>query len=361
MTLCLSASTPIADVFDKYMRIRGSAEEWAESTHRDYKTLKNMMITVLGNIAIGDLDNAKACRIVDDILPNYPKNFKKRKNTRNLSLIEILESDMDYQVISLTTQAGYLRKSRTFCNWCIERGYLKEQPFPKKINGAKKEKRRDSTKPLSIEEMQKLLQTKIHQQGKYTHAYQYWLPLMGMFTGARIEELCQLHVDDFVVVQGATNGTPYQCIRIKESVEDDQKLKNEVSARTIPIHPELIELGLLEYVELQKKAGKVMLFDGLKRIKGKYSKSASQWFNERFKQKAGLEANTGKTFHSYRHTISQLMQKANIAEYTINLLLGHENQTMSTQVYGGEEVEIIAQAFEKVSFFEVMGGMKRIF
>jgi hypothetical protein len=31
---------------------------------------------------------------------------------------------------------------------------------------------------------------------KFTHPHQYWVPLIGLYSGARIEEICQLEVND---------------------------------------------------------------------------------------------------------------------------------------------------------------------
>jgi hypothetical protein len=68
----------------------------------------------------------------------------------------------------------------------------------------------------------------------------FWLPLLGLFHGNRLEEFAQLRRED--VRQEA--GVPY--IRISD--EDGRQLKNEQSRRDVPLHPELIRLGFLDYV-----------------------------------------------------------------------------------------------------------------
>jgi integrase len=84
----------------------------------------------------------------------------------------------------------------------------------------------------------------------------YWVPLLGLFTGARIGELCQLRTVDIV----ERDGIP--CIDINKKAPG-AKLKNKSAARLIPIHPELVRLGFLEYVECLRKVRTERLWPSL--------------------------------------------------------------------------------------------------
>lgn len=70
----------------------------------------------------------------------------------------------------------------------------------------------------------------------------YWIPLLGLYTGARIGELAQQRVQDITL----ENDIPV--IQITDA-DEGQRLKTSASRRCIPIHPELIRLGLLDCVE----------------------------------------------------------------------------------------------------------------
>ena len=69
----------------------------------------------------------------------------------------------------------------------------------------------------------------------------YWIPLLGLHTGCRLNELCQLHVSDVKPI-----GRLW-CLDINNE-SPDKSLKNEPSIRTIPIHQVLIDLGFVKYV-----------------------------------------------------------------------------------------------------------------
>jgi integrase len=89
-----------------------------------------------------------------------------------------------------------------------------------------------------------------------------WAALIGLFTGARVGEIAQLYLSDFI----EEDGIP--CIRIATD-SDGQSLKTEASRRLVPIHPALIELGLLERVKELRQQGEEGLFHDM-RIDGRW-------------------------------------------------------------------------------------------
>jgi integrase len=68
----------------------------------------------------------------------------------------------------------------------------------------------------------------------------FWLPLLGLFHGNRLEEFAQLRRENV----GVSDGVPY----LRTTDEDGRQLKNEQSRRDVPVHPELIRIGFLDYV-----------------------------------------------------------------------------------------------------------------
>ena len=147
----------------------------------------------------------------------------------------------------------------------------------------------------------------------YLHPYYYWIPLLLRYTGARLNELCQIQVEDIVIVDG------FYCIIIRE-ISTDQSVKTGVT-RLVPLHDELLRKGFIEFVN-SKKNGQV--FSELTPTNGYFSHNPSKWFSRR-REKLGIQAGEGFTAHSFRHNfVNELKQKL-VSKELVESIVGHEN------------------------------------
>ena len=240
-----------------------------------------------------------------------------------MALRQVIDSKKTYKVITAVTVNNRLRKLSAFMNWCKSNGYINDNPLAglRVMTGAAKDAR-SSFEPTDLAN---LLDPANLVQESRKHPWRYWLPLLGRTTGARLEELCQLHVDDFLQQQGIS------CIRIDDSREG-QNLKNSGSRRVLPVHPTLIELGLLRYVEEIKTAGAARIFPELEPTRGKLGHAPSKWFG-RYKTRLGI-TDAKKTFHSFRHTFIDELRDAGIQDSLIKRMVGHEDGSVTFGIYG---------------------------
>lgn len=167
----------------------------------------------------------------------------------------------------------------------------------------------------------------------------YWVPLLGLFTGARIGELCQLRVVDIQT----TEAGPF--MSISEDAED-ANVKTEASIRQVPIHPELVRLGFLEYVADMAKGGEAALWPLLRQRKDKPGGYFSDWFGK-FRRDFTTEV---PDFHSLRHTVRTAMTEAGISEAVQDRITGHEVKgSTGTRVYSHPTV-MLRQAVEAIRY-----------
>lgn len=166
----------------------------------------------------------------------------------------------------------------------------------------------------------------------------YWIPLIGLYTGARISELAQLRVND-VNTSGAI-----PMLSISDEGEG-QQVKTAASVRTIPVHTDLLRLGLLDYVAMVQESGATSLWPDLKFRDGKPGGYISAWFGT-FKRAIGLHEQY-PDFHCFRHTVRTVMSQAGIDHKVQDQVTGHTPQgSVGTRVYqhisDGEMVKAIA-------------------
>lgn len=161
---------------------------------------------------------------------------------------------------------------------------------------------------------------------KKNKEHHYWAPWIGLYTGARVSEVCQLALDDFI----EEDGLP--CFHFTDDGQG-QKLKNQSSRRVVPIHPKLVELGLLDFVKHQRAKGQTKLFPKLQDVLNGAGDAESKAFG-RYLDKLHIEAKTGKKgFHSFRKTITHKMQDHKIPAEFRAQFLGHDLEDEHFQSY----------------------------
>ncbi len=169
----------------------------------------------------------------------------------------------------------------------------------------------------------------------------YWIPILGLFTGARLGELCQLRVMDIRTVEGLP-------VLVVTEDGEGQKVKTSAGHRSIPIHSELIRLGFLEYVASVRPAGEASRWSSLKFRKDKPSGYFSAWFSG---YRKGLGLGPLPDFHCFRHTVRPLMRRAGISESTMDKITGHESGgSVGTVVYDHWTLGELRQAVECIKY-----------
>ncbi len=140
----------------------------------------------------------------------------------------------------------------------------------------------------------------------------HWLPLLAMYTGARLSELAQLTPSDLIEEPDG------HWLSITDKAEH-QKLKSVAAKRKIPVHQALIDAGFLTYAMAQAKAGHATMWPMLPMRKDKAGGYFSNWFG-RYLKSLGME---DLDFHSFRHTFRSKLVMANVPEAVIDQIMGH--------------------------------------
>jgi len=168
--------------------------------------------------------------------------------------------------------------------------------------------------------------SKEYSQDTHYAPNKFWVPLLGLYTGCRLEEICQLYVEDIKQVDGIN------VLDINQDKPDKSVKTNE--RRMVPLHPFLVDdLRFVDFVKsLPDQEGRV--FSELKRKKNRYGQNVSQWFR-RFRNRCGVKIRKGKKdYHSLRHTVINHLVQKNVAESYIARLVGHKLKSIDTGRYG---------------------------
>jgi integrase len=180
----------------------------------------------------------------------------------------------------------------------VKNGRLEKNPFFKMEKLEVPESEEES--PYTIEELKVIFDSPVFTQGfrpkRFNGEASFWLPLLGLYTAGRVNELGQLYVEDIKV----EDDIHYIIIKpdsaTKRTVKDNKK-------RRVPLHPDLIKMGFLDYFAKIKAEGYIQLFPELKvtRDDGKLADKWGAWWSS-FVRKELHIARIPQPFHAFRHT-----------------------------------------------------------
>lgn len=156
---------------------------------------------------------------------------------------------------------------------------------------------------------------------EFFHRAEYYCTILAAYEGARREEYCGLAVDDVIQDNG---DIPY----IHIAPNAFRRIKNLQSVRNLALHPEIIRLGFLDYVETIRALGYQRLFPDL------YSPSTRSLLGDRlYKQMLSSLRAVGFTPHQVRHFFGdELKQNEVMKEFRADLL-GHGGDSETTERY----------------------------
>jgi integrase len=179
----------------------------------------------------------------------------------------------------------------------------------------------------------------------------YWLPLLALYTGARIEELAQLAPGDVHQVpytDAHGNSKSAWVIRISD-VGEGQGVKTATSRRRVPVHPDLISLGFIDYASAAKGA---RLFPLLKTdTDGREGGLFGKWFGKHIRN-LGI-TDKRMVFHSFRHLLKHTMREAGITEEVSDAITGHASGSVGRRY--GATLYPLAPLVDAMSRYRIHG------
>jgi integrase len=225
-------------------------------------------------------------------------------------------------------------------NWARKNGLIPDDVvWSDPVAGMRLPEARSQRQPWELEELSLLFASSIYLSrerpagGKGEAAY--WLPLLALFSGARLNELAPMCADDI-------KHDPASDVLFMTVIEDDEagrSVKTETSLRAVPIHPELKRIGFLELVDRRREADgpQARLFPQVQpNSKGNYGAGFSQWFG-RHKRSLGID-NKKSVFHSFRHGFKDALRAGGVNEDVNDALTGHSGGNTVARRYGWKEM-----------------------
>jgi integrase len=282
-----------------------------------YRTTYAAFLELIGSeVPVASITRA-TCRDTLSVLQHLPPNARKRWPTLTLTEVSIKARAEGIAPMSPANTNEYMSKLATLLNWAVKEELILRNPA-KGLRIVDTVSRRDKRLPFSSSQLQSIFDAPLY-RGCRDDGYgfatpgsakprrsRFWIPLIGLWTGMRLNEICQLHLSDIREIDRIS------CFVVSVGNAEDKSLKTSSSERVVPIHPILVRIGFLEYVEaLRRDGGSTRVFPELSQDTfGHYSGKFSKWF-ARFVATCGA-ASDRTCFHSFRHSFRDALREARV-------------------------------------------------
>jgi integrase len=212
------------------------------------------------------------CRRIRDLVSVLPAHAAKRWPGKSLVEVAELARDKGLTPMDPATANAYLGRLSTLMRWAEREEYIARNPAVGLTVAAPETDAREARLPFSIDQLNAIFRTPPC-DGSGERNSRFWVPLLALFAGLRLNEACALRVEDVarrddidvIVLRPDSNGG---------------RLKTKAARRIVPVHPELARIGFVAFAAGQRRAGHVRLFPELKEdSRGRYSDPFQKWFS----------------------------------------------------------------------------------
>ena len=330
-------------------------------TVADYERTVNWFVDLVGDHRMGELTNQHLVKFKTKLL-DLPVGFTTRLKIESPS--EALrfnqEREEKLETIDVTTVNNkYLSNIRAFFKWCHANAYTSEQLGANlRVSVKTGAYTEDELRvPFAKDQLETIFAaplfqgcaspSRVFKPGNHLDdSWRFWAVLIGLYSGARSNEIGQLIRADI----SEHEGVPHFWIRRQLTEEERRarvrkRLKSESAHRLIPIHPELVRLGLLRWIQAQPGVATDRLFPDWKADKnGYFSNKMTKFFCQQFLPVVGLKL-PQLAFHSLRHTMTDALRQAGLEERACKRVLGHAGGDTNTRY--GKPASLVPAEIEK--------------
>jgi integrase len=230
--------------------------ERALGTLTEYERAIRLFVELHGDLPVVQIRKSHA-RLFREALQDVPQ--RRTGKLLKAPLPEVAQWGREHrsaQKITAGTVNKLLGAVQAVAVWACDNGMVPDgvpwaDPFAKMRLGEGEAVRGGA--PFGLPDLKVIFNTPVFTAGERPKGGQgeaaYWLPLLALFAGVRLSEAAGLRVSDVAHSQliGAVS------IYIKSDRRAGKTLKTKASERFVPVHPQLVALGFLEYVAAQSK------------------------------------------------------------------------------------------------------------
>lgn len=341
----------------KFIAERVRAGAWKKKNAADYPMWLSQFIAVLGDRPLNGYRKADG-QDFKAVLLALPANWNKLPETRGRPIREAAREAqrLGLPPMSVANLNKGLGKVGAFWNWAAdnygEQGAEIGNPVGK-LKVREKVKDKDKRNPFKAADLVTMFNAPLYTgcrsprfaltPGTYrmSNEAKFWVPLLALFTGARLGEICQLRPEDVQEDAGIS------FLKIQEG--EGQSLKAAASHRSVPLHAKLIERGFLDLVADRRSSEDAWVFPELEFDRDGYRSEAVSRFFTRFRRSLPLKT-PATAFHSLRHNFKDACRAARIEDKIAEALSGRETGGVGDAYGSGYPLSVLNENLQRIAY-----------
>ncbi|WP_342154580.1 DUF6538 domain-containing protein [Methylorubrum sp. SB2] len=290
-------------------------------------------------------------RRMRDLFRALPPNATKRFPGKTLAEAAEIAAEKGLPPLNTQTINSHLTKIATLFNWAVREEWIDKNPS---TGLAIEETSKTVREPFSPAQLHSIFSAPLYtgcQNDEAGYAKvgtlrprraRFWVPLISLLHGMRLNEICQMRTTDVV----ERDGFPVVLVRAGEA---GQRVKSKSGTRIVPLHPEIIACGFLNFVADARHRGDERLFPELSRdARGYFSDAFQKWFS-RFLDSRDI-SERGVSFHSFRHGWADRLREAGVPEDRRRALGGWADTGVDAGYGRGFPTKMLSDDISKIAY-----------
>lgn len=303
----------LIDAFKKEAARRGRTIK----TELDYAMVFRILEEVIGSETFIQEISREHCRQVQNLLDHLPPNATKRFPSLTLTQAAERAKKDGLPTLEPATINSHLHKVSALFNWAVKEERMERNPA-RGLAGPEGKHRQGARMPFSIEELSKIFSPPLYGTASELQARlagptasRFWIPLIALFHGMRLNEICQLRREDITQREGIWV--------FAVGRGSDQRIKTPSAKRMVPFHPIMHQVDFFGFAA--RVSGERLFGDLKEDSRGYFSDSFQKWFSRYLVGNCGIR-DRKKTFHSFRHTWRDALREAGVSVERVSFLGG---------------------------------------
>jgi len=280
---------------------------------RKHESVLPVFVELVGDVRLSELKQRQLIQFFDNLC-RLPKTWHLIRRREKLTVRQIIEREWPgVELVGLKSFKGTWRPSVSrFLSWA--RSTYHDDGFPVGLTlgeatySGDRKSDEHKQRALTLDELKRLFEGP--EQAAFAadpaEHHKYWLPLLCAYTGSRISEVAQLNPQADIRRDSA--GIWY--FELSEETEGADGLRKSIKTgitRRVPIHQQLIDLGIVSYFERVKATGSKLIFPEWSVIESGKLRQPGRWLAKHLRT-IGLYGATNEAgralrgAHAFRHT-----------------------------------------------------------